>query len=281
MKKINFIKINGAGNDFILIDAEKNKNVTLNSNLIKDLCDRRKGIGADGILFFKSSLSHDFELEYYNSDGSLGSLCGNGSRCSIKYFFDITKEKKTSTKFLCNGLIYSGRIEEDGLITFFLRDPTNLKLDLKLKINDKKFSAYFINTGSPHAIIFWEDIKKYFHEDFKTFDVKKFGSQIRFLNKFQPEGTNVNFVDKNIDGSLYIRTFERGVEEETLACGTGTVASALVTSIIYQLNSPLTFTTFGNDQLTVNFKKKNDFFTKITLTGPVKINYIGTYNFLK
>lgn len=281
MKKIDFIKINGAGNDFILIDADKNKNITLNSKIIKDLCDRRKGIGADGILLFKSSLTHDFELEYYNSDGSLGSLCGNGSRCSIKYFFDITEEKKTSTKFLCNGLIYHGRIEEDGLITFFLLDPSELKLDLKLKINDKKFPAYFINTGSPHTIIIWEDIKKYFQEDFKTFDVKKFGRQIRFLNEFHPGGTNVNFVDKNIDGSLYIRTFERGVEEETSACGTGTVASALVTSIIYQLNSPLTFTTFGKDQLIVNFKKKNDFFTKITLTGPVKINYIGTYNFLK
>jgi diaminopimelate epimerase len=281
MEKINFIKINGAGNDFILIDADKNKNVTLNSKIIKDLCDRRKGIGADGILLFKSSLTHDFELEYYNSDGSLGSLCGNGSRCSIQYFFNTTKEKKTSTNFLCKGLTYKGKIEKDGLITFFLGNPSDIKLNLNIKINDKEFPAHFINTGSPHAIIFWEDIKKYFQEDFKTFDVNKFGRQIRFLNEFKPEGTNVNFVDKNIDGILYIRTFERGVEEETLACGTGTVASAIVTSIIYNLNSPLTFTTFGNDKLIVNFKKKNDFFTKITLTGPVKINYIGTYNFLK
>ncbi len=281
MEKINFTKINGAGNDFILIDIEINKDLVLNTNLIQQLCDRRKGIGADGILLIRPSLTHDFELEYYNSDGTLGSLCGNGSRCSIKYFFDKAKNKKTTTNFLCKDVTYNGKIEDNGLITFHLGDPSDLKLGFKIKINEQEFPVHFINTGSPHAVIFWDDLKKDYREDFHKFDVKTLGKKIRDLEEFQPDGTNANFVHKDTVGNLYIRTYERGVEDETFACGTGTVASALITSIIYKLNPPLSFATFGNDQLIVNFKKKNDFFTKITLTGPVKINYIGTYNFLK
>jgi diaminopimelate epimerase len=279
--KIKFTKINGAGNDFILIDAERNEDLLLNNRLIQQLCDRRKGIGADGILFIKSSTTHDFELEYYNSDGSLGSLCGNGSRCSIKYFFDKTEYNKNTANFLCNGLTYNGRIEEDGLITFCMGNPFDLKLNLEVKISGQEFPLHFVNTGSPHVVVFWDYLKKYFEEDFQSFDVKTIGKKIRYSEEFQPEGTNVNFVYKNTKGNLHIRTYERGVEDETFACGTGTVASALITSMIYNLNPPLSFTTFGNDQLVVNFLKKNDSFTKITLTGPVKFNYIGSYNFLK
>lgn len=281
MEKINFTKMNGAGNDFILIDTEENKEVLLTSCLIQQLCDRRKGIGADGILLIKSSTSHDYELEYYNSDGSLGSLCGNGSRCSIKYYFEKNNDIKTKISFLCSGITYSGKIEGNGLITFFLDDPIDLKLNIEIKINEQEFPIHYVNTGSPHAVIFWDYLKKNFNEDFNAFDAKTLGKNIRYSEEFQPKGTNVNFVYKDTKGNLNIRTYERGVEDETYACGTGTVASALVSSLIYSLNPPLNFTTFGKDKLVVNFQKKNDLFSKITLTGPVKINYIGTYNFIK
>jgi len=278
MNTITFTKINGAGNDFILIDADKNKNLDLIPELIKQMCDRRKGVGGDGILQFQSSSTYDFKLEYYNSDGFLGSLCGNGARCAAKYFFENIHEQKQDTTFLYKGDTYNGKLEPNGLITYFMGDPSGLKLNLEIMIDNHNIPAHFIDTGSPHAVILWEDVKKYYGNNFSYFNMKSFGEKIRYAKKFQPSGTNVNLIQ--IEGDKYfIRTYERGVEDETHSCGTGTVASALVVSVIKNINSPLQFNTFGNDILIVAFQEKNEHFEKITLTGPVKINYIGTYKF--
>lgn len=278
MKKIDFTKINGAGNDFILIDKNKNEKLRLTKDLIKKLCNRRKGIGADGILLVYPSETNDFTLEYYNSDGSLGSLCGNGARCSIKYAFDNFNLKGVSTTFLCNDEIFSGKIGKNDEITFNLCNPKKIELNIPILIDNKKIVGHFANTGSPHIVIFWNEIKINSEMEFHKFDVVKIGRKIRYAKEFQPDGTNVNFIYKEND-KLFIRTYERGVEDETLACGTGTVASALIISKVKNVNSPAVFNTRGNDQLTVNFTKKNGNFSKISLTGPVKINYIGTYNF--
>lgn len=278
MGTINFTKMNGAGNDFILIDAQKNKNTKINPVLIQKMCDRRKGIGADGILIIDSSLSYDYKLKYYNSDGSLGSLCGNGARCSIKYFIDIYGIDNNVLKFECNNQIYMGKVEKNQLITFYLNEPYDLKLKIVLKLENSEFPIHFINTGSPHAVIFWENYNYNVQDNFFNFNMIKFGKQIRYSKEFQPEGTNVNVICSE-NGQNYIRTYERGVEDETLACGTGTVAAAIITYLLKKNQPPHIFNTYGNDQLIVNFEVNNDKFSKITLTGPVKINYIGSYNF--
>ncbi|MFZ1288834.1 MAG: diaminopimelate epimerase [Melioribacteraceae bacterium] len=272
--------MNGAGNDFILVNQNENPNFIPKSEIIKQICNRRKGIGADGLLFIKKNEKYDFELEYYNSDGSLGSLCGNGARCSIKFALDNINIKKNKTSFLCNNSIYFGEKIDSEIIKFQLNKINELKLNQQIKLNDNLINSSFVDNGSPHVIIFWEDFKILTDNNFDEFDINNFGRKIRYSDYFKPLGSNVNFIKK--EKNIYkIRTYERGVEEETLACGTGTVASAVVANLIDNILSPISFLTKDNDKLIVEFDKKNEKFEKITLTGPAKINYIGTYNFQK
>lgn len=278
MATINFTKMNGAGNDFILIDSRKNVTFELSKELIQQICDRRKGIGADGILFVEPSNSHDFRLTYYNSDGSLGSLCGNGSRCSLKYVADNYTVNNADIKFECNSNSYSGNVKKDNQVTFNLGSPSNIRINFPVKYNQSALNSHFINTGSPHTIIFWEEIGENNLNSFLKFNLYEFGKIIRNSPEFDPYGTNVNLI--HVDNEeIYIRTYERGVEEETLACGTGSVASAIILNSVKKMNPPLILNTFGNDKLEVNFIYEDEKFKKITLTGPAKINYIGNYNF--
>jgi len=278
MATVNFTKMNGAGNDFILIDSKKNKDFPLTPDLIQKMSDRRKGIGADGILLIEPSPEYDFELKYYNSDGSLGSLCGNGARCSIKYVIENFQLDRNNTTFICNNQIFSGSNVNNDLVTFNLLEPNSLKLDIPIKLRDKQIYGSFIDTGSPHVILFWDELQDFFPNNFHEFDMIQFGKEIRYANEFQPNGTNVNIVYIEND-EFFIRTYERGVEDETLACGTGTVAAAIITYFKKNIEPPLSFLTFGNDTLIINFIENNKKISKITLTGPAKINYIGTYKF--
>lgn len=270
--------MNGAGNDFILIDANNNKDFQLNKSLITSMCDRRTGIGADGILFIETSEQYDYNLLYYNSDGSLGSLCGNGSRCSLKYVSDNYSVNNSDIKFSCNNLIYSGAIVQNDLVKFNLNPPGKIKIDFPINHNGRKINSHFTDTGSPHTVIFWDEICDNNSTIFHDFNMKEFGELIRYSNEFMPQGTNVNLI--HIEGDeIYIRTYERGVEDETLACGTGAVASAIILNLVKKISSPITLNTFGKDKLIVNFIAESAKFNKITLTGPAKINYIGSYNF--
>jgi diaminopimelate epimerase len=278
MTTINFTKMNGAGNDFILIDLGKNVAFQLSEELIQQICDRRKGIGADGILFVEPSNLHDFKLTYYNSDGSIGSLCGNGSRCSLKYAAENFKVDTTDIKFECNGNSYSGSVEKNNVVTFNLKSPSEIRMNFPVIYKQKPLVTHFVNSGSPHSIIFWEEIGDNNLNSFQNFNIYEFGKIIRNSAEFEPYGTNVNLIYVE-NGEIYIRTYERGVEDETLACGTGSVAAAIVVSLLKKLNPPITLNTFGKDKLIVNFIKKDEKFKKITLTGPAKINYIGSYNF--
>jgi diaminopimelate epimerase len=278
MTTINFTKMNGAGNDFILIDSRKNVAFQLSEELIQQICDRRKGIGADGILFVEPSNLHDFKLTYYNSDGSLGSLCGNGSRCSIKYVADNYKVDTSNIKFDCSGTSYSGSIGINDLVVFNLNPPTEIRIDLPVIYKEKQLNSHFVNSGSPHSIIFWEEIGDRNLKSFMKFNMFEFGKIIRNSVEFSPKGTNVNLIHLEKD-NIYIRTYERGVEDETLACGTGAVASAIILKLVKKISPPIILNTFGNDKLEVNFIIEAEKFKKITLTGPAKINYIGSYNF--
>lgn len=280
MKKISFFKMSGAGNDFILIDKNINPQIVLSQNLIRKLCDRHYGIGADGVITISDSKNYDFDMEYFNADGTTGSLCGNGARCAIKFADQSGRISQKSTKFLSNNVAYSGEVLDENEIKFFFNPPKDLKYNFKIKLKDQLVNACYADTGSPHVIIKIEDVLKNgnnpqsFFNDLNDFPVFELGREIRYHSDFMPGGTNVNFIKLN-DGKIYIRTYERGVENETLACGTGSTAAALIGYSIFHLAPPITLITYGGDKLEVNFKAENQKVDELSLTGPAKIIYNG------
>ncbi len=252
-----FYKYEGAGNDFILIDDRNNTFDLNNQKLLAFLCDRRFGIGADGLMLLQNQQGYDFKMIYYNSDGREGSMCGNGGRCIVAFasFLGLINDK---TRFLAT----------DGEHKAEVIAPDYIKLQMQdvIKI-DNTDGKYFLNTGSPHYIIFDSDIAKK--------DVFTEGRKIRNSPRFKAEGTNVNFVEENED-HLFIRTYERGVENETLACGTGIVASAI--SVAYKNNASIkTYVVRAlGGSLKVSFNRKtSEHFTDIWLEGPATLVFKG------
>lgn len=268
MKNISFTKMSGAGNDFILIDADDDPEFSLTKKAVPKLCDRHNGIGADGVILISSSEQYDFVMNYYNADGSTGSLCGNGARCAIKFALNTKRIKDKSARFLSNNSEYSGEILEDGMIRFNLNPPYDLRKNIQLKAAGKEMKAHFINTGSPQVVIRVADIDK--------IPVETIGKEIRYLAEFAPGGTNVNFV-KIENEEIHIRTYERGVESETLACGTGSVAAAIICHQTDGIKMPVTILTRSKDKLFVNFDFRNDEFSNVSLTGPVSEVYKGQF----
>ena len=281
MEKISFIKMSGAGNDFIVINKDLFPEFVPNDSAIKKLCDRRNGIGADGLITIEGSTSpYDFVMRYYNADGTTGSLCGNGARCAIRFaqFTKITENK--FVRFLSNDIEYSGNILAEGKTKVNFNSPAKIILNNTIKVAGQLVKSSFIDTGSPHVIINIEDVlkdpadKSSNYSDLTTFPVFNLGKEIRY--DFSPEGTNVNFI--KIEGNkVYIRTYERGVEDETLSCGTGATASALAAHFLYDMNAPVSLVTKGKDILTVDFSANGQIITDLSLTGPVKITFTGEF----
>jgi diaminopimelate epimerase len=283
MEKISFIKMSGAGNDFIVINKDLFPELSLNSSSVQKLCDRRNGVGADGLITISGSGSqYDFLMRYYNADGSTGSLCGNGARCAIRFaqFAKITENK--FVRFLSNDKEYSGNILAEGKTKVNFNSPAIIKLNKMINVAGQSVKYSFIDTGSPHVIINIEDVlkdpadKSSYYNDLDAFPVFNLGKEIRYHNDFSPAGTNVNFI-KIVGNKVYIRTYERGVEDETLSCGTGATASALAAHFLYKLNSPVSLVTRGGDVLTVDFSADGQIITDLSLTGPVKIVYTGEF----
>lgn len=284
MKKYSFVKMNGAGNDFIVFNKDEAVGLQFSPSFIKKLCDRRFGIGADGVITVTKSEALDFEMEYFNADGTTGTLCGNGARCAIQFAEKFSISKGKSVKFLSNGVNFSGEVLEDGFIRFNLNSPDSLKENFIINVSGTEFNANFINTGSPHVVFFLDDPtlkESNFGARFisiEDFPVYSFGKEVRNLITFAPAGTNVNFIEIR-DSIVYIRTYERGVEDETLACGTGSVASAIITFLQKQIPPPLTLVTRGGDKLIVDFSAEGTIIKNVSLTGPAKINFTGEYTF--
>jgi diaminopimelate epimerase len=280
MEKIYFVKMSGAGNDFIVFDRKNNPGLNLNSDSIKKFCDRRNGIGADGVITISDSTEQNFVMDYYNSDGSSGALCGNGARCAVKYAEFSGRLNNGCAKFLANNILYSGKVLEGSEVQIYLNSPTKFKNRFKVKAANQLITASYINTGAPHVVIKIEDIlwdPKDLNSSFSNLDevpVFEIGREIRYLNDFAPEGTNVNFI-KTEDGKVHIRTYERGVESETLACGTGAVAAAFSGFVNDNLIPPIYLKTRGGDELAVDFKTEGNKIKEVSLTGPAKIIFTG------
>ncbi len=265
-----FKKYSGAGNDFIVFDKAENPELPISSEIIRRICDRRYGVGADGIIVINDIPDYNFEMQYYNADGSLGSLCGNGARCALKYASVSGRLPDNKAKFLCNRETYSGVIKTSSEVEFQLHSPQKVKKEFQLKLFDQLIPASFADTGSPHVVVNIDEITsgdKDILNEIDSFPVTKWGKEIRYHEDFAPGGTNVNFVQIK-DNVVHIRTFERGVEAETLACGTGSVAASIIAALNYGLTTPVKLKTFGGDYLHVAFDKSGEEFKNVSLTGP-------------
>lgn len=272
--------MNGAGNDFVIFDKTKYKSISFNKLQISNICNRQKGIGGDGLIVISSSKNGDFSMDYFNADGSTGSLCANGARCAIQFASDTSKLKNGKAVFQANDESFNGEVVKQGLIKLEMKPPKKFKLNSKIKAASQLIKMHSADTGSPHVVIEIEDVlalpkdinSKY--RNIQNFPVHEIGKEIRYHKDFAPEGTNVNFIQvKNEE--ILIRTYERGVESETLACGTGSVASALVVSSLRNVHSPVKIKTWGGDVLIVEFQKIGSRFENISLTGPAITVYTG------
>ncbi|MDR1696277.1 MAG: diaminopimelate epimerase [Endomicrobium sp.] len=265
---VNFSKLTAAGNDFVLIDNRDNiiDKKDYQSLAVK-LCDRKYSVGADGIIFLEKSAEKDFKMKYLNSDGSHASMCGNGGRSIAMFAYEIGAAKEKMI-FETDAGIINAEIMPGSRVKLDLYDPKDLKRDIKLEAESQKFDADFINTGVPHIVIFVDDIEKT--------DVFKYGRAIRNHKEFSPSGTNVNFVQAVKDNTLLVRTYERGVENETLACGTGITASAIIAGLKGLAKSPVNAVARGGDKLSVSFKADGEKITDVILEGPAVIAFKGT-----
>ncbi|MDR0676506.1 MAG: diaminopimelate epimerase [Elusimicrobiota bacterium] len=289
-QKINFYKMSGSGNDFIIIDNRKNYNEILNQkindkNFVKDICDRNNGIGADGIILLENAKSKtcDFAMRIINSDGSEAEMCGNGARCFTYFAYKIGASKNIFMKFdTLSGQIEGGIIldNEKKIVKVKLTDPHSIDFEKNLDLPELgKTKIYSIDTGVPHAVIFLDKT------ELDYIDVNKIGSFIRNHEIFAPKGTNVNFVKiiKNTKHDINVRTFERGVEGETLSCGSGASASAIIASLQYNLYTPISVHTKSGETLKVYFEKeiiasnKKAIIKNVYLEGEIKIEFKDSF----
>lgn len=273
MSYIPFSKYSGCGNDFIIIDNRNIKFPAHDHRLIQNLCARCIGIGADGLILLEKGVETEYKMRIFNNDGFETEMCGNGLRCFVRYLQDcgygIGPYKIESMKKNHFCLI-------DGeMVTIEMGDPNpaEIKWNIPLTLNSCRLTVHYMDTGVPHAVTFISPLK--------DVDVATLGSQIRYHTFFQPKGTNANFVEVEDNDVIHIRTFERGVEGETLACGTGATAAALAVAHCYGLQSPIAVKTQSQDLLYVSFERNGDIFQKITLTGPAERVFYGQFPLIR
>jgi len=263
---LRFTKMDGAGNDFILIDNRAGE-IHLNRSQIARLCDRHRGIGADGVLLLENPSDHaDFRMRYFNADGGEAEMCGNGARCFAR-FANKVAGAKGKVSFETPAGVISAELAGD-LVTLQMTEPTDLRMSVPLQIGTKKRIIHFINSGVPHVVVPVAQVA--------DVDVSREGAPIRHHDAFSPKGANVNFIEKWGPDKIAVRTYERGVENETLACGTGVVASALVFAVTDEAKGPITVIARGGDELRVGFEKIGKQFRNVTLTGPAEFVFEGT-----
>ena len=263
---LRFTKMNGAGNDFILID-NRTGDINLDPSQIPRLCDRHRGIGADGILLLENTTNRaDFRMRYFNADGGEAEMCGNGARCFARFANRVAGTQKTISFETPAGVISAEF--GDNLVTLRMTEPTDLRLNVKVSVPDENKNVHFINSGVPHVVIPVPNID--------DVDVQREGAAIRHHKMFSPNGANVNFIEKRELNKIAIRTYERGVENETLACGTGIVASALIFAATENTSGSIHVIARGGDELQVGFQTIDGSFRNVTLTGPAEFVFEGT-----
>ncbi len=260
--------MSGSGNDFIIID---NREAVVDENdlpfFIQQVCRRKMSVGADGLILVESSSKADFKWRFFNSDGSKAEMCGNGARC-VTRFAVVNGIAGSNLSFETETGIIHGRVEGDRA-KVKMPDPSELRLDYSIALKEGPIELNSVNTGVPHVVIIRTDVDK-------MQDVIPIGREIRYHKTFAPGGTNVNFVSVIKSGRLAIRTYERGVEDETLACGTGCIAAALVAACKLNWSSPVILRTRSTEMLTIYFADNAGVFSDIYLEGDARMIYTGS-----
>ena len=267
MSALKFTKAVATGNDFVVIDNRELSVKDLPA-LAKMVCDRKRSIGSDGLLVIEKSKKCDFRMRIFNPDGSQAQMCGNGSRCIALYAITMKIAGVEMTIETLAGEL-KARVVGD-VVKVMLTEPKDIRWNLCLMIHKCPYKLTFVNTGVPHVV--------HFVEDLDSVDVKNLGSHLRNHDEFSPEGTNADFVQIDGKNSIKVRTYERGVEDETLACGTGSVASALISAEREGMISPVTVETRSGEKLKVYFSKVDGNFKDVYLEGSAKLVYEGVIN---
>ncbi len=263
---IEFYKMSGSGNDFVLIDNRAGSlDVGDPIAFVKRVCERKVSVGADGLFFIEKSDRVDFRWRFYNADGSEAAMCGNGARCAARFAY-LTGIAGAKMSFETGAGIIDAEVKGD-VVKVRLTDPQGLALDKQIRIGNELLHVHSINTGVPHAV--------YFVRDPDRFDVVATGRAIRNHEHYQPAGTNANFVSVLDGHTLRVRTYERGVEDETLACGTGSVASALIAASRGLVESPVDVRVQSGELLRIHFEQNGGAFAKVYLEGKAKVVYQG------
>ncbi len=267
--------MSGAGNDFVVVDNRQNL-ITDHADFALHVCDRRWGVGADGLLLVEPDKSESYGMAYFNADGSYGGMCGNGGRC-IALFAHLRGIAKPEHTFRALDHVYKATVSEET-VSLRMKDPKRFRKALRIEIPEHVMTGHFIDTGSPHVVIFVEDLDSG-SMSLDQIPVSTIGPDVRRHELFRDEGTNVNFVYIDSNSRCNIRTYERGVEAETLACGTGSIAAALVASELKGLKSPVTVVPASGKLLSVKFTGRGEAAREIELTGPAVITFEGTYDY--
>lgn len=258
---ISFSKYSGCGNDFIMIDQAP----SFSKDLIQRLCHRQKGIGADGVIFLEKG--KDFKMHIFNADGSEAEMCGNGLRCLAAFIVERGFKQQPYQVQIQNRALKID-FTETG-IKGEMGDPIDLQLDQAVEIDGQRFACHTLDTGVPHAVILVDSL---------AIPVNEWGSKIRHHPQFAPRGVNVNFIKRVGAQEIAIRTFERGVEAETLACGTGACASAIVSSLKWGMPAPIQVRTKADDTLEINFINHRGNISQVTQTGPAVKHFHGIFD---
>ncbi|RYY59045.1 MAG: diaminopimelate epimerase [Chitinophagaceae bacterium] len=255
---VKFVKFQGTGNDFIILDNRNSLYSSLREDDVRRLCDRRLGIGADGLMMLNQRPGYDFEMKYYNADGREGSMCGNGGRCLVKFAYQIGIHK-SEYKFMAVDGEHEAEIDTDGIVSLKMKDVDTIR---------KKNGDFMLDTGSPHYVKLVNDVM--------DIDVYKKGHDIRYSKEYEQTGINVNFVEQTNDDKIIVRTYERGVEDETYSCGTGVTAAALVCYHNENGFNDVQVKTLGGN-LSVEFDRTDDDrYHNIWLNGPAERVFEGS-----
>ena len=263
---LEFTKMNGAGNDFVLVD-DREERIAISREQVARLCDRQRGVGADGLMLLVPCKSGqaDWAWRFFNSDGSDAEMCGNGARCFARFVQRAAGAASGLTFETVAGVI---RAEFDGeRVTVNLTPPSGLRMDETVELATGPTTVHSLNTGVPHAVVFVPDADAAM--------VWQTGRELRFHQHFAPRGTNVNFVQVLEPGHIRVRTYERGVENETLACGTGVSAAAMIASRVHGFSSPVCVQVQGGDTLNVSFRASDQGFADVELNGPADFVFTG------
>lgn len=261
--------MNGAGNDFVMLD-NRDASLELTREQIARLCDRHRGVGADGVLIVEPPRNGaNFRMRYYNADGGEAEMCGNGARCFARFATRVSDGKTGPISFETEAGVIGARCLGND-VQIEMSPPHSYAVAATLDVDGEELTAHFINTGVPHVVIFVEDLE--------SVDVQRLGAAIRYHAHFAPKGTNVNFVQVRSPGEIAVRTYERGVEGETLACGTGVVACALIHHLETGAPAPVAIEVRGGETLQVGFETGAEAgdFQSVTLTGPADFVFDGT-----